>query len=187
MEDGCAVMISSRKEANVSRAVEDFRKAGFDESRLAGMTCHVGKETDRNALISQTVQKMGGIDFLVSNAAANPHFGNIIECPEAAWDKIFETNVKAAFLLTKSVIPEIQKRGGGSVVYVASIAGYQSMPGLGAYSVSKTTLLGLAKALSNEMASDNIRFNCVAPGVVPTKFASAVIYPFWSTLLFNVL
>ena len=169
-------MISSRKEANVRRAVEDFRKAGFDDRRLSGMTCHVGKAEDRSELIHRTVQKMGGIDILVSNAAANPHFGNMIECPESAWDKIFETNVKAAFLLTQLAVPEIKKRGGGSVVYVASIAGYQSMPGLGAYSVSKTTLLGLSKALSNELASEGIRFNCVAPGIVPTKFASAVIY-----------
>ena len=59
-----------------------------------------------------------------------------------------------------------QARGGGSAVFISSIGGYQAIPALGPYSVSKTALLGLTKALATETAVDNIRVNCVAPGVV---------------------
>ncbi|MPC86766.1 Dehydrogenase/reductase SDR family member 4 [Portunus trituberculatus] len=66
----------------------------------------------------------------------------------------------------------MRQRKGGAIVYVSSIGGYQPLPLLGAYSVSKTALLGLGKAVAQEVASDNIRVNCVAPGVVRTKFSS---------------
>ena len=60
----------------------------------------------------------------------------------------------------------LQKRGGGSAIFISSIGGYQPISALGPYSVSKTALVGLTKALGAETASDNIRVNCVAPGVV---------------------
>ncbi|XP_067256562.1 dehydrogenase/reductase SDR family member 4 isoform X2 [Chanodichthys erythropterus] len=87
---------------------------------------------------------------------------------------ILGVNVKASFLLTKLVVPHMEKRGGGSVVIVSSVAGYQPMPGLGPYSVSKTALLGLTRALAPDLAQSNIRINCVAPGIIKTRFSSAL-------------
>jgi len=168
---GAKVMISSRKEANVVKAVAELESEGLE---VAGRVCHVGKAADRESLISSTVDRFGGLDILVSNAAVNPYFGSIIDCPEEAWDKIFEVNVKAAFLLFKSCVPHFTERGGGSAVFVSSIGGYQPIPALGPYSVSKTALLGLTKALAIEVAADNIRVNCIAPGIVKTKFAEAL-------------
>jgi dehydrogenase/reductase SDR family protein 4 len=83
-------------------------------------------------------------------------------------------NVKSSYLLAKEVKPFLQQSGGGSIVFVSSIGGYQPMNLLGAYSVSKTALLGLTKALAIDLVSDKIRVNCVAPGVIETKFASAL-------------
>lgn len=116
----------------------------------------------------------GGLDVLVSNAAVNPYFGRMLDTPEPAWDKIFEVNVKAAFLLTKEALPLMEKRKGGSVIYISSIGGYRPFPALGAYSVSKTALLGLAKAVADEVATSNIRVNCVCPGVIKTKFSDVL-------------
>ncbi|XP_060031293.1 dehydrogenase/reductase SDR family member 4 isoform X2 [Erinaceus europaeus] len=123
----------------------------------------------------QAVKLHGGVDILVSNAAVNPFFGNLMDVTEEVWDKILEINVKAAALLTKAVVPEMEKRGGGSVVIVASIAGYSPFPGLGPYNVSKTALLGLTKNLAIELAQRNIRVNCLAPGLIQTSFSSV----FW--------
>ncbi|XP_064105958.1 dehydrogenase/reductase SDR family member 4-like [Macrobrachium nipponense] len=102
------------------------------------------------------------------------YFWFILQCPPGVWDKIFEVNVKNALQLSQLVVPEMQKRNGGAIVYVSSIAGFQPMPLLGAYSVSKTALLGLTKAVAQQVASDNIRVNCLAPGIVQTKFSSAL-------------
>lgn len=93
---------------------------------------------------------------------------------EEVWDKIFDVNVKSSYLLAKEVKPFLQQSEGGSIVFVSSIGGYQAMNLLGAYSVSKTALLGLTKALAIDLVNDKIRVNCVAPGVIETKFAGAL-------------
>uniref|UniRef100_A0A2K5J477 Dehydrogenase/reductase 4 n=1 Tax=Colobus angolensis palliatus TaxID=336983 RepID=A0A2K5J477_COLAP len=82
-----------------------------------------------------------------------------------------DINVKAPALMTKAVVPEMEKRGGGSVVIVASIAALSPFPGLSPYSVSKTALLGLTKTLAVELAPRNIRVNCLAPGLIKTSFS----------------
>jgi len=169
--DGAKVVISSRKEQNVVNAVEELAAEGI---QVEGTVCHVGKKEDRDNLLKFTQEKFGGLDILVSNAAVNPFFGPILDCPEDTWDKIFDVNVKTAFLLFKDSVPMMQERGGGSAVFISSIGGFQPIPFLGPYSVSKTALLGLTKALAAECASDDIRVNCVAPGIIKTKFASAL-------------
>ncbi|MCL4136725.1 UNVERIFIED_CONTAM: hypothetical protein GTU68_064241 [Idotea baltica] len=100
--------------------------------------------------------------------------GGVLQCPEPVWDKIFEVNVKNALQLSQLAVPHMQKRKGGSIVYISSIAGFQPFALLGAYSVSKTALLGLTKAAAQEVASDNIRVNCVCPGIIKTRFSQPV-------------
>ncbi|KXJ05379.1 Dehydrogenase/reductase SDR family member 4, partial [Exaiptasia diaphana] len=122
-----------------------------------------------------TFNHFGAIDILISNAATNPIFGPILQTSEEAWDKIFEVNVKSSFLLAKEVVPYMEKnKSGGSIVFVSSIGGYEPIQGLGAYCVSKTALFGLTKALSNECADMGIRVNCVAPGIIKTRFSAAL-------------
>ncbi|XP_026479006.1 dehydrogenase/reductase SDR family member 4-like [Ctenocephalides felis] len=169
--EGAKVVVSSRKSKNVESAVSTLLKEGLDAH---GVVCHVSKAEDRKALYDQAVQKYGGIDILVSNAAVNPTVGHVLQCDEQSWDKIFDVNVKSSFLLAKEVLPYLRERGGGSIVFVSSIAGLQPFPILGAYSVSKTALFGLTKAASHDLASENIRVNCIAPGIVKTKFSSAL-------------
>merc|ERR1719419_2246773 len=79
---------------------------------VQGTVCHVGKKEDRDKLLKETVARFGGLDILVSNAAVNPYFGTMLECPEDMWEKIFDINVKVAFLLFKECVPLMQKRGG---------------------------------------------------------------------------
>ncbi|KAJ8008457.1 hypothetical protein DPEC_G00105020 [Dallia pectoralis] len=168
---GAHVVVSSRRQSNVDRAVELLER---EKIQVTGTTCNVGKSEDRERLVNMTVEQCGGVDILVSNAAVNPFFGNIMDSTEAVWDKILDVNVKSAFLMTKLVVPHMEKRRGGSVVFVSSVAGYQPMPALGPYSVSKTALLGLTRALAPELAQSNIRVNCVAPGIIKTSFSEAL-------------
>ncbi|XP_019570005.1 dehydrogenase/reductase SDR family member 4 isoform X1 [Rhinolophus sinicus] len=167
-QDGAHVVVSSRKQQNVDRAVATLQGEGLS---VTGIVCHVGKAEHRERLVATAVKLHGGVDILVSNAAVNPFFGNLLDVTEEVWDKILDINVKAAALLTKAVVPEMEKRGGGSVVIVASIAAYTPFPGLGPYNVSKTALLGLTKNLAIELAQRNIRVNCLAPGLIKTNFS----------------
>ncbi|XP_045864298.1 dehydrogenase/reductase SDR family member 4 [Meles meles] len=170
-QDGAHVVISSRKQQNVDRAVATLQGEGLS---VTGTVCHVGKAEDRERLVATAVSLHGGIDILVSNAAVNPFFGSLVDATEEVWDKILDINVKATALLTKAVVPEMEKRGGGSVVIVASIGAYFPFPGLGPYNVSKTALLGLTKNLARELDQRNIRVNCLAPGLIKTSFSQVL-------------
>ncbi|XP_062945329.1 dehydrogenase/reductase SDR family member 4-like isoform X1 [Cynocephalus volans] len=167
-QDGAHVVISSRKQQNVDRAVAELQGEGLS---VTGTTCHVGNAEDRKRLVATAVNLHGGIDILVSNAAVNPVFGNLLDITEDVWDKVLNINVKATAMITKEVVPEMEKRGGGAVVIVSSIAGFLPSSGMGPYNVAKTALLGLTKNLAIDLASKNIRVNCLAPGLIKTNFS----------------
>lgn len=166
--EGAKVVVSSRRIGNVENAVAVLREKGY--KNVLGVQCNVAKEKDRHSLVNETLEKFGGVDLFVSNAAVNPAMGGVLDCAEPVWDKIFDVNLKSALLLTQLVAPHLKSRR-GSLVYVSSIGAYNPMPLLGAYSVSKTALLGLTKAVAQEMASFGVRANGVAPGVIETKFS----------------
>ncbi|XP_038670282.1 dehydrogenase/reductase SDR family member 4-like [Scyliorhinus canicula] len=167
--DGAQVMISSRKQDSVDQALGQLLAEGLS---VSGIVCHVGKKGDLELLVNETLRRHGRIDILVSNAATNPFIGRILDCPEEVWDKTFEVNVKAPFLLTKLVVPHMELQGGGSIVLVGSVVGYRPFPTIGVYSISKTALLGLTKVLADELAPANIRVNGIAPGLIKTQFSA---------------
>uniref|UniRef100_H2Z9Q7 Dehydrogenase/reductase SDR family member 4 n=1 Tax=Ciona savignyi TaxID=51511 RepID=H2Z9Q7_CIOSA len=171
-QEGAHVVICSRKKSNVDQALSELKSEGLS---VSGLVCHVAKADDRRELIAKIDKDFGGLDMLVSNVAVNPYFGSILSTPGSAYDKIFEVNVKSTFMLIQDAVPLMQKRGGGSVVIVSSTAGYVPSAALGIYSVSKTALLGLTKALMPELSSMNIRVNCIAPGIIQTKFSGALL------------
>lgn len=124
--EGAKVVVSSRKADNVKRAVEQLKADGF--SNVIGVKCHVGSAEDRHNLFTEAVKHFGGVDILVSNAAVNPAPVQVLDTPESAWDKLFEINVKASFMLAQEAKPLILQRGGGSIVFVSSIAGFVPNP-----------------------------------------------------------
>ncbi|KAK9227733.1 hypothetical protein WN943_012788 [Citrus x changshan-huyou] len=149
--EGASVVISSRKQKNVDKAVEKLKALGIE---VIGIICHVSNEQHRKNLIDKTVEKYGRIDVFVLNAAVNPSATDLLKTKES------------------DAAPHMQK--GSSVVFISSIAGYQPPSAMAMYGVTKTALLGLTKALAAEMAPDT-RVNCVAPGFVPTHFAQAFL------------
>ncbi|KAI4492205.1 hypothetical protein M0802_009895 [Mischocyttarus mexicanus] len=167
-QEGAKVMISSRKESNVKRAVDELLQEGLS---VAGTVCHVGKAEQREQLFKETKSLFGGLDILVSNAAANPQAGPVLESDEEVWDKIFDVNVKCTYLLMKESLPLLKNSKSPSIIIISSISGYQPIDLLGVYSVSKTALLGLCKASAINLAPYGIRVNCIAPGIIKTKFS----------------
>lgn len=166
---GYHVVISSRKQEHVDDAVGQIRRAhGHDAA--SGLCCHVASEVDREALLQHAnAHGLRRIDALIVNAAVSAAFGPIVDTTEAQWDKIFDVNLKAAFLLVKAFAPWLRR--GSSIVFVSSIAAYNALPGVGAYSVSKTALVGLCKVLAVEFGARGVRVNAVAPGIIRTRFS----------------
>lgn len=118
--EGAKVVVSSRKQKNVDEAVQSLKSQGIKD--VIGVSCHVAVANDRQRLFDTAVKAFGGIDILVSNAAVNPAVGSVLDASEEVWDKIFDVNVKASFLLAKEVKPFMLKRGKGcSIVFISSI------------------------------------------------------------------
>ncbi|XP_066254223.1 dehydrogenase/reductase SDR family member 4 [Euwallacea similis] len=168
--EGAKVIVSSRKAKNVEDATQKLTNEGLE---VTGLVCHVSNAEDRKKLFNQA-KKLGGLDILVSNAGVNPEMGGVLDCSESSWDKIFDVNVKSSFLLAKEALPLLRQSKVGRIIFISSIAGLQPMNALGAYSVSKTALLGLVKAASMQLASEGITVNAVCPGIIATKFSSVI-------------
>jgi NAD(P)-dependent dehydrogenase (short-subunit alcohol dehydrogenase family) len=169
---GAKVVISSRKQADLDElAIEILKQTG---SEVLALAAHSGDMAQMQTLLEKTIETFGGVDVLVNNAATNPVFGPVLDCSGDAFDKIMQINVKSPFEFSKMVFPEMQKRGGGSIVNISSIAGSTPDPGLGMYSVSKAALNMLTKVLAKEWGQAGIRVNALSPGLIKTKFSQAL-------------
>jgi NAD(P)-dependent dehydrogenase (short-subunit alcohol dehydrogenase family) len=171
---GAKVVISSRKQASLDAVAAKIEAEGGTALAVAA---HVGQEATLTALVERVVEIFGGVDILVNNAATNPHFGPLMTATASQWDKIMEVNLRSTFLLTQKVVPLMKERGGGKIVNVASVAGVKPSPAMGVYSVSKAGLIMLTQVWAQELGPDNIQVNAIAPGVIKTRFSSAL----WQT------
>jgi NAD(P)-dependent dehydrogenase (short-subunit alcohol dehydrogenase family) len=168
---GASVVLASRKQVGVEAVAASLRAEGGEATAFAA---HTGDAAAAAALVAHAVERYGGVDILVNNAATNPHFGPILSAEESHWDKIFEVNVKGYYRMVAACVPAMRARGGGKIVNLASIAGKQPQPGMGIYCVSKAAVLMLTEVLAAELAQDNIQVNAIAPGFVKTRFSAAI-------------
>lgn len=169
-EAGARVVVSSRKQDAVDEVAAQMRAAGLTAT---GIAANAGDAGDLAGLVEQTVAAYGGIDIIVSNAAANPVFGPVEDTPDWAFDKIMGTNVKGPFDLARLALPYL-KQGGGSVINISSIGGLSPEPQLGIYSVSKAALVSLTKVMAKEWGAYGVRANVICPGLIKTKFSEAL-------------
>ncbi|WP_028241351.1 SDR family NAD(P)-dependent oxidoreductase [Stutzerimonas azotifigens] len=169
---GAKVVISSRKAEACEQVAGELEAAGFE---AIAVPCHVGRKEDLQRLVDTTLQTWGRIDVLVCNAATNPVYGPTSEMTDEAWDKIMGTNVKGTFWLSNLVLPHMAERGDGVVIVLSSIAGLRGNLTIGTYGVSKAAEAALARNLAAEWGPRGIRVNAIAPGLVRTDFAKALV------------
>ncbi len=170
-EHGAKVVVSSRKLDACEEVVAAIRAKGGEAFAHA---CNISRKEELQALTNAAIQKWGGIDVLVCNAAINPYFGPLIDTPDDAWDKVMASNVRSNFWLCNMVLPQMAERGGGSVIIISSVAGLLGTPVIGVYGVSKAADMALARNICVEWGPKNVRANCIAPGLVRTDFAKAL-------------
>ena len=170
-EHGASVIISSRSQEAVDEVAEEFKKEGLEAT---GIACHIGKADQRENLVQKTIEQYGGVDILVNIAAINPIYGPLEDAEEGVFDKIMDVNVKAPWMLSNLALPSMQKRGGGSIINIASVEALHPGAGLGLYSTSKAALLMLTKNQAKEWGKYGVRANVVCPGLIKTKFSAAL-------------
>lgn len=169
---GAKVVISSRKQEACEVVAAAIREQGGE---ALACSCHIGDKQQLEQLVAFTRNNLGPIDILVCNAATNPVYGLLADLSDAAYDKIMDTNVKSTFWLCNLVLPEMAERGGGKVILLSSIAAQKGSAVIGCYGMSKAAEAALARNLAVEWGPRNIHVNTIAPGVVVTDFARALV------------
>jgi NAD(P)-dependent dehydrogenase (short-subunit alcohol dehydrogenase family) len=168
---GAKVVVASRKLENVQPVADAINAVGGTALAIA---CHTGEPEQVRALVEQTVSAFGTLDIAVNNAGTNPHFGPLLEATESMWDKTFQVNVKGYFWVAQAVAPIMLARGSGKIINVASVAGLRPGQGMGVYSVSKAAAIMLTQSLAQELGPRGVQVNAIAPGVIKTKFSTAL-------------
>jgi 2-dehydro-3-deoxy-L-rhamnonate dehydrogenase (NAD+) len=115
-----------------------------------------------------TAASLGKIDILVTSAGITGPNHPTWEYPVAAWDRVIDINLKGVFYCCRAVVPLMQANAYGRIVNIASIAGKEGNPNASAYSASKAGVIGLTKSLGKELATTEIRVNCVTPAAGKT-------------------
>lgn len=170
---GAKVVISSRKQDACEEVAAAINAKHGEGTALAVAASISDKEALRH-LVEETRRVFGRVDVLVCNAASNPYYGPLEGIADDQFRKILDNNILSNHWLIQMVAPEMRARREGSIVIVSSIGGLRGSPVIGAYNVSKAADLQLARNYAVEFGPDNVRVNCIAPGLVKTDFARAL-------------
>ena len=170
---GAKVVISSRRQ-DACDEVAAALNATHGEGTALAVAASISDKAALRHLVDETRRVFGRIDVLVCNAASNPYYGPLEGIADDQFRKILDNNILSNHWLIQLVAPEMRARREGSIVIASSIGGLRGSPVIGAYNVSKAADLQLARNYAVEFGPDNVRVNCIAPGLIRTDFARAL-------------
>jgi len=174
--EGATVVLASRKQPGLDEARDAILRVHPDAT-VHARACHVGKDDAREELLSWLDEHVGTVDILVNNAGTNPHFGPMITVDWGAWDKTFQVNLKGPFALSRAVAQRlIDQDKAGAIVNIASVLGQGASPLQGVYGMTKAALISMTQTLAIEWGGAGIRVNAIAPGLVETRLAGALVH-----------
>jgi len=170
-KEGAHVVIVGTDAAKGKEVVDEIHASGATGSFLK---LDVSNYEVASQSIKATVEEMGRIDVLVNNAGITRD-GLLLRMSEQDWDQVIDVNLKSCYTLCQAVLRPMMKQRSGSIVNISSVSGLTGNPGQVNYAASKAGMIGLSKALAREVASRNIRVNCIAPGFVETAMTKEII------------
>ena len=164
---GADVAINSRtKDEAANETIKALEAHGH---KVCFITADMADGDDARRCVNETVKELGGIDILVHNAGG-PAPGKIEDLTAEQWHNAFDVHVHAAFHLCQEALPELRNNGEGSIIFISSVAGIRGCPAALVYGTVKGTILHFTRMLARDLADDNIRVNCVNPGIIRTRF-----------------
>jgi NAD(P)-dependent dehydrogenase (short-subunit alcohol dehydrogenase family) len=169
---GASLTLLGRSEAHLVRVA-----AGITEAwgvATAALPVDLTRDDDVNAVFAESRRRLGSAHILVNNAGL-AEGAPVSQMPRALWDRTLATNLTAAFVCSKLVLPGMIEAGMGRIVNVASTAGLRGVARIAAYSASKHGLIGLTRSLALEVAKQGITVNAVCPGYVDTDMAQRAV------------
>jgi len=169
---GASVVIAGRTVEQLDSVAEEIATLG-GEALTVVTDLTAGDQIDR--LVEETVKKFGRIDILVNNAARS-FLRSLLDLREDGWDKVFDTNVKAAWLLSRAAARVMIEQKGGRIINITTVGAEKAEMGMAAYGCSKAALKMLTRCMAREWAPFGILVNAVGPGLTRTDFSR----PIWS-------
>ena len=164
---GARVMLVSRKADALKEA------AATMPGPVEWYAANVGEPGDAEACVAATIERLGGLDILVNNAATNPYMGPMIDIDMPRADKTVQVNQRGVLVWTQQAWKAAMQEHGGNVINIASVGGMSVEPFIGYYNVTKAAIIHMTRQMANELAP-RVRVNCIAPGLVKTYFAKAL-------------
>ena len=176
---GANVMLSSRKQEALEAAAADIESAGA-QGRTAVFAANAGDLDAAAGCVDATIERFGGLDILVNNAATSPYFGATLGVDPGRYDKTFEVNLRGPLFWCQRAWESAFEEHPGVIVNIASVGGLRSEHGLGVYNLTKAALIHLTRQLGLELGPT--RVVGIAPGLVQTDFASVLVDNFGEAL-----
>jgi NAD(P)-dependent dehydrogenase (short-subunit alcohol dehydrogenase family) len=164
---GAKVMLSSRKQDALEAAAAEI---GGDTAVFAA---HAGDPAQAHACVAATIERFGGLDILVDNAATNPYMGRAIDIDLPRYDKTYEVNLRGPLVWMQEAWRQAMEERGGVVVNIASVGGMSFGGLIGIYDNTKAALIHLTRHLATELGPQ-VRVNAISPGLVKTDMARAL-------------
>ena len=164
--EGASVVICGRTQATLDSTIERAKGTGAE---IRSIRCDVSKSQQVQSMVTRTVEELGRIDVLVNNAGVGGRLKTVVELSEEEWDETFGINAKGTWLCSRSVIPEMRKSGGGSIILISSISAYRGQTLNDCYNASKAAEESMMKCMALDFAKDSIRVNSICPAWVETE------------------
>jgi NAD(P)-dependent dehydrogenase (short-subunit alcohol dehydrogenase family) len=169
---GAMVMLSSRKQDALETAAYEIAKSGA-AGETAVFAANGGDVDAGRACVAATIERFGGLDILVNNAATNPYYGPTLGVDEGRYDKTFQVNLRGPLFWCQAAWEQAMRNKPGVIINVASLGGVRVERGLGVYNLTKAALIHLTRQLALELGPT--RVVGIAPGLVNTDFASVLV------------
>jgi NAD(P)-dependent dehydrogenase (short-subunit alcohol dehydrogenase family) len=164
--EGAKLVVGARRASELDKLVTEINATGGEAVALAG---DVRSEDYARGLVNLAVKRYGRLDVAFNNAGTLGEGGASTGVSEAGWNDALAINLTGSFLGAKHQIAQMQKNGGGSVIFTSTFVGYTAaFPGVAAYAASKSGLIGLTQALAAEYGPQGVRVNAILPGAVDT-------------------
>jgi NAD(P)-dependent dehydrogenase (short-subunit alcohol dehydrogenase family) len=163
--EGVHVAFCARDQKEVKTVSAGLEK--IYDLRVFGVAADVAKPADIIGFVSSAVQEFGGADILINNAGVGSE-ETIMDASDEKWQYYWDMQVMASVRMCRAVVPHMRKRGGGIIINNASICARQPLSHEPIYNTVKAALSMFSKCLANELIKDNIRVNCINPGLIMT-------------------
>jgi NAD(P)-dependent dehydrogenase (short-subunit alcohol dehydrogenase family) len=170
LDRGAKVTLTDRDAAKL-RATQESLGAG-DNCVVVAADCSNDEAIEN--LVAATVERLGGLDIMIANAGTEGTLKPIDQLSVEDFERVLRTNVLGVWLAIKHSVPEMRRRGGGSIVALSSIAGVVGFAGMAPYIASKHAVYGLVKTAALELAAAKVRVNAVAPGPIDNRMMQSL-------------